>query len=236
MITVTVTGHFRAGRPGASLEAGESFADVVIGNELFELTRARAFHRRPVDQAAWCFANFAGREERGLEAVFACGESEGRIEAMRIAPDTITSLDDFEGNALTLKKQIEGLRLLGEDVQLDIGVVVGQARQNVSNQTRAEIGKQLHRLQCSLAHRAQAGRLRAAGKQALMFSQRRLDLTVLGQDAVAHIDAKVLRGLLLGDTKITNALFGHQTCRQLRHMLSLRLLLACAGHVDLSAL
>ena len=114
--------------------------------------------------------------------------------------------------------QLQGHRLgaVGEQVQLDAGVLGGGAREHRAHQARLELLEVAHGGQGGAALRVQGLEVRGAAEEALVVGERLLDLAVLRQDGGALRDAEALGGLALGDEEVTHAVLGHDARRFLR--------------------
>src|SRR5699024_9634603 len=97
---------------------------------------AGPLHRRAIHLAQWRLAHGALRKQRYFEAKAAGCESERRVVLIAFTRDAQTALDDVVGDVPAMQEQIKRLRLIGEYMQLDIGIGAYHPGQYLADQAR----------------------------------------------------------------------------------------------------
>src|SRR5215471_15935922 len=130
------------------------------------------------------------------------------------------------GDAAAQKKMLDGLAVVGKELQVDVAVAPCGPAQHGPGKVGSKSLEQLHRLKRAAAKVSDALALLVALVERLIRAQLGLDLLVLRQ-GLRVLGAELAGRLALGESEILDAVLGHQPGGRSRdarsHLLLLRL-------------
>ena len=151
-------------------------------------------------------------EHGGVDGAAAGLETQGWIVDAALGIHFYAPLIEFMRYADFEEPHGDRLRSIRKQMQIDVAVIGGGAREHRSDQARLELAQHAHRIQGDAALFFQGGVVGIAPEQSLMFAQRGYDFDVFRQHRDI-IHAQPIRRLALCLQEILDAVFGHDSRR-----------------------